>query len=43
MSINDESDASEIVNSLKKLDVNTLTPIEAMQTLAALSNKAKDI
>ncbi|MEG2080627.1 MAG: hypothetical protein RRZ68_03580, partial [Oscillospiraceae bacterium] len=31
----------EIVEELKKLDVNTLTPIEAMSRLYELSEKAK--
>ncbi len=33
----------EIVASLKTMDVNTLTPIEAMQTLYELSAKAKEL
>lgn len=33
----------ELINSLCKVDINTLTPIEAMQTLANLSDKAKNI
>lgn len=35
------SNAEEIVERLKMLDVNTLTPIEAMSVLYELSNKAK--
>ena len=31
----------EIINELKNLDVNTLTPIEAMTELFKLANKAK--
>lgn len=32
----------EIINTLRKLDVNTLTPIESMKILYELSDKAKD-
>jgi hypothetical protein len=32
----------EIIDELKSLDVNTLTPIEAMTRLYDLSNKAKE-
>lgn len=35
--------AEEIMNELKTLDVNTLTPIEAMQILFDFANKAKSI
>lgn len=34
--------SNEIVEQLKALDVNTLTPIEAMEKLYALSNRAKE-
>lgn len=37
------SEADEIVRKLQALDVNTLTPIEAMQTLFNLSGQAKKI
>ncbi len=36
-------EASALLEELKALDVNTLTPIEAMQTLFALSAKAKSV
>lgn len=39
----DMQQAVEISNELKALDVNTLTPIEAMSVLFDLSNKAKNI
>ncbi len=35
--------ATELLQELKNLDVNTLTPIEAMSVLFDLSNKAKSI
>lgn len=35
--------AAEILNELKILDVNTLTPIEAMSTLFEIAQKAKSI
>ncbi|MBR6903107.1 MAG: DNA mismatch repair protein MutS [Clostridia bacterium] len=35
--------ANDILKELKALDVNTLTPIEAMSTLFDLANKAKSI
>ena len=35
--------AEEIMDELKTLDVNTLTPIEAMQILFDFANKAKSI
>ncbi|MCQ2455117.1 MAG: DNA mismatch repair protein MutS [Clostridia bacterium] len=35
--------AGEILNELKTLDVNTLTPIESMEILFDLANKAKTI
>ena len=34
---------AEIVEELKKLDVNTLTPIESMSRLYALCEKAKNM
>ena len=34
---------NEIIDELKALDVNTLTPIEAMSKLFELANKAKDL
>ena len=34
--------SSEIMDELKTLDVNTLTPIECMSILSELSNKAKE-
>ena len=36
------AESSEIVEELKSLDVNTLTPIEAMEKLYALSKRAKE-
>ena len=36
------SESNEIVESLKNIDVNTLTPIEAMEKLYALSARAKE-
>ena len=36
------SENNEIVESLKNIDVNTLTPIEAMEKLYALSKRAKE-
>ena len=36
------SESNEIVEELRKLDVNTLTPIEAMERLYALSKRAKE-
>ena len=35
--------AEELLGELKTLDVNTLTPIEAMQILFDLANKAKSV
>jgi DNA mismatch repair protein MutS len=35
--------ANEIAEELRKIDVTTLTPIEAMNTLFKLANKAKEI
>ena len=35
--------AQDMLNELKLLDVNTLTPIEAMQILFDFLNKAKSI
>ena len=35
--------AQDILHELQNLDVNTLTPIEAMQTLFDLVNKAKSV
>ena len=37
------SAADELAETLARLDVNTLTPIEAMQKLYELSNQAKTI
>ncbi len=34
--------STDIINELKAMDVNTLTPIECMSILADLSNKAKE-
>ena len=34
---------NEIIDELKALDVNTLTPIEAMSKLFELANKAKEL
>ena len=34
---------NEIIEILKTVDVNTLTPIEAMQTLYDLKKKAEDL
>ncbi len=34
--------ASEVLRELRQIDVNTMTPIEAMQTLAEMVNKAKE-
>ena len=34
--------SGEIIDELKTLDVNTLTPIECMSILSELSNKAKE-
>lgn len=35
--------ANELVEELKRMDVNTLTPIECMQKLHALTEKAKEL
>ena len=35
--------AQDILHELQILDVNTLTPIEAMQILFDLANKAKSV
>ena len=35
--------AEDILKELKALDVNTLTPIEAMSALFDLANKAKSV
>ena len=35
------SDKNEVIQRLKEMDVNTLTPIEAMQTLYELSKIAE--
>ncbi len=42
MSLNDNVEYSEVVEELKAIDVNTLTPIEAMDKLFNLVNKVKD-
>ena len=34
---------NEIIDELKTIDVNTLTPIEAMKKLYELSDKSKEI
>ena len=39
----DSHESDELVNEMKLLDVNVLTPIEAMQKLYELVNKAKNI
>ena len=39
----DSHESDELVNEMKMLDVNVLTPIEAMQKLYELVNKAKNI
>lgn len=38
-----DNTTSEIIDELKYLDINTLTPIEAMSTLAEVVEKAKNI
>ena len=38
-----ENIANEIADELKMLDVTTFTPIEAMNKLYELANKAKEI
>ena len=35
--------AQDILNELKTIDVNTLTPIESMEILFDIANKAKSI
>ena len=37
------ANAAEILDELKALDVNTLTPIEAMGVLFDIANKAKSV
>ncbi|MBQ1284520.1 MAG: DNA mismatch repair protein MutS, partial [Clostridia bacterium] len=37
------AESDELINEMKTLDVNVLTPIEAMQKLWELVNKAKNI
>ena len=44
MQLSFQSEASsELVDSIKNIDVNTLTPIEAMQKLYEIVNKAKNL